>query len=704
MKVMSYQVELGKPVKIVLQTNDGNVGFISSHPHVYTDDNTLRQFFPNREIPRKYIDIVERDEASTSPTTFKLKIVSRGDVSNLDEFEKYGHVISEEEFSMFFKDMGKIHQILSIYNTKGIHNDAMLTHPTKMTERDFVLQFITPKGHGWLKQRVTDKFLYYSKKIGLYPKEERYYNLYFESCGNFESNTGTAAIKDVIYKKMFKYVVEELCPYITVSLTREEHLHNIALQVSLTDPKQLKLDFDPFMEEICYSHTIDHNNARIRTQEGVGQCVSDKLSLFCSSKETTDDLKKKKNNKKKQQIRYTAHPIKRPLVILKVNREPRYYMCFDLTRAIVICHGSSVSQMLSDMNYTPIYFYNCEKEYRRFRREMRRKKKHVFRMVCKPPGYNVMMKAGKMYARDNILGDIKNAVWYKKGNVVFESEKNYKDKHGSVTCFDFSNYYATVLNVNNLDRRGIGRCVTLLGKFRTCNVSSVKIDIVCLLGLSKHYDERLYNLMKTASVTNMLETIIKNNPAKVLTVTTDGITFKGNIDDISLPNKDYTIKKEYTFDRNSYFFANSNLYFGFNKLNNNSLICKGIVGKNKVPVIKKFIETVIRCVHNGVMKGDKLMNELKPLLIPTVEDYTIKSRPNGKKTFFSGDLAYQELCQDMYVCYANMVSCESNANIVMDSIHRHKNPEIVAEFFDKNSHCRGMIHTLRNTQRKLRIS
>lgn len=787
-RVLGYDVRVGHPVKAMLILCVPGVGLnaaaitttvadqqqkqqpppyvVVSSRRVYDDKTmSLRQFFSSCIVPKRFIDIVtiednkkKKTAASSSAAVVEvlpIRIVEQQqqfchrDIQNLEPLVSYQLPDVFEFFPGLDED---INDVIPAFDSQNQPNEGLFTCEHKMTEEQFVHKFIHFRNQHFIKRTLINRFLAQYNKMSndsMVPSHPRYFHLYWDDGDPFQRLNATLACREIVYKKVFKYMVSKLCRYMTVSLTREDHVHAVGLSCCLAVPSQPKLEYINTSTEpyACYTHTMSSEGLRQRAtttdkhlQPVLGE-ASNELVLMCRTAEayafgqlqagigggggcegSSSDYHKK--NKALRKLRYT--PYEQPLInvsLVMVCSRNKYFLCYDSTRAVIICHGSNLQHIMEhqllNMN---VVFHGTAAEYSKYVLVANRRSPLIPRSFGpKPKGYSIMKEVCYWHGKQQPLvpGSSDNGIWYKKGSVVCEATKDTSYEEGA-TCFDFNNYYGTILilNVHSIQDWHLARTVRLMTDWRTtCNCPAIKLDIVALLGLCKHYDPATYHLIKMEGVNNCLATIDLNSSSnsssndekkkQVINVTTDGIAFKGQWESLRLPDPRYPYKKEYCFQPHC-FYATSNQYFGFNVENDDDdggdrqFILKGLTGRNNFPVVKQFVKTFVRLVvekysssssssSKKKITNDFIVEQLIPYLMPS-EDYLLMTDPAANKDLrYPAEYAYSELCQDRYLCLAKPLGIgdemTANSYILMGSVHKKKNLQIVDNFFNK-----GLIH------------
>lgn len=126
-------------------------------------------------------------------------------------------------------------QILSVYVNNTINVD-LLTDNNKMTEAEFFGKYGNPRNIPINRERMIRRFLMNHKKLDLYiPRKTEYYHMYFEG-SDYVNGLATDVIRYIILTKVFKHVLERLCPFITVSFTSKSTEYDFMRKTAFVNP------------------------------------------------------------------------------------------------------------------------------------------------------------------------------------------------------------------------------------------------------------------------------------------------------------------------------------------------------------------------------------------------------------------------------------------------------------------------------------
>lgn len=551
-RVVGYRVESGQPLQALLlpavvtetaaeeeeeeeyDSKPPQYAVVSSNM-VYNEKKTtsLRPFFRGGIVPKKWIDVVEivnrKRNDDEDDDLIPLRITKEGNISSSLLLAGTRIADVEQFFTSFAPYVG---DVIPTFDTRNLFNELLFTCDQKMTEEEFVLKYIHKRNHQFLQMNIRSQFLAVYKRMGggvggtaaaggcLVPAKERYFYLYFDDPDPFKQMDATMAIREIIYKKVFKHVAERLCSFLSVSLTKDEHLRRVGLDACMAVLGRPKLEYRPPCVYACYTHTLDNEGHRQRVGSSstpLGKC-SEHLPLICRTREALAAGRTKYSQqikKKKIVLRYV--PLDQPLInvplVMVTSRSSSssdgkyYYLCYDPIRGSILCHGTDLREMMTtQLHNMNVMFYGSNHEYARTlvvdnKKKMMKTTRIVPRSIGgpKPPCYTLMRRACTMIGRAPVIGG-DNWTWYKKGSVVCETKKDMHYDEGA-TCFDFSNYYATVLNLNKeeIGDFQLARTVKLMSELRQQGVPSVKPDIVSILGLTKHHDESFGIIISTSS-------------------------------------------------------------------------------------------------------------------------------------------------------------------------------------------------------------
>ena len=753
MRVVGYYVQDDFPVKVLLKRKKDTYQYFmlnssfkyKSNGGVVVKDNDIlnfRELFYDYDPPKKFLDkvkIIKRDDKR-----FPLKIINRGCVEvNESIITKRFSYNGMKEFSEFLtKDLIKrdIGKILYVFENgdKVKLNESLFTDNKKMSERDFVLKYIKPDACTSIRKKLQERF--FVRQNGLYlPKEDKYFFLNFNATygtNPFLEKDSLTAIETVILYKIIKYLAEDLCPFVTVSCNNEEQAYNALMNSIFVNPwkANIKLEFNSCFFEYCTSHIVKKSTStnqlyRQRHPEAmidnVDSTDKNRISLgLVVEPPLYDEAKRKYQSKGNRSVirkvftcvNTLLYTHRRPVMIGIKSRclqYKYYYLCYDPTTASILCDGNNLKRLLNEkLNGIFVNLYLC---YNHTNKDIPFEWYHR-RLMIKPRHFDIMKSVCAMIGRRPVLSDIPNREWYEKGSVIYTNKSKRNPRKGKSTCFDFNNFYGTSLTVNNLDPF-LCRISSLLVEARTNwpleqknNVyhRSIKQNLVSLIGIAKHHDLLTFNLIKHSCVTTCLKTIIHNfkRKSKLISVTTDGITYESDICDLNMSANNYSIKKEYSFSRYA-FYQSCNKYIGWDKLGK-KFISKGIVGRNFPPVISKSVNAFLfwACRKLGTnvtaninsKRDEKFRREFEKikrkicLFFYPSEDYLLLQHPDGingitaPRKYYPAEFVYQELCQDRLLCYANFNDYPNNKRIFND-VHNTKNSEVLGCLFQN-----GLTH------------
>lgn len=282
---------------------------------------------------------------------------------------------------------------------------------------------------------------------------------------------------------------------------------------------------------------------------------------------------------------------------------------------------------------------------------------HVVTYNCRIPSIKKTIIAPRHYSAIKYISKIYdenvNSVYFKKQAVVFKSDGSSTTEH-NVKYFDAVSFYSSVLIHNKgFDDDHLLQTFRLLNEFKRTS-PRVKQTIVSLIGKCKHYNKRLYNLLKQYSVAYMLHVINMNRRDKcLLAVTTDGIMFK---DCKSLILRKPAIIKSIRFKVESKFawiaMQNPNCYVGYDKTTSR-LIIKGFVSRspsNNPTFFQTFIEMLFKHLiySNNPNKNLHVFRQLLRGL--ERRDYVIMN-PKPVTRYKPCDYFHNDLCQNVAVVF-----------------------------------------------------
>ena len=295
----------------------------------------------------------------------------------------------------------------------------------------------------------------------------------------------------------------------------------------------------------------------------------------------------------------------------------------------------------------------------------------------KPNGYKTMITALKNLRKNK--HDYSR--FYKNGAVIW-GRKYYKPKKGTTT-FDYSNFGATCLEHLKISPAVSKVCQWLIKNRRL--YPKCKLEISRIMGNLKHNDLYAHYMSKIESVNVMLKTIKLNRDKSLISVCKDSVTYDGYVEKCNVPYANFDLKIETRLRPKTCYYYDCTRYFGINDLDN-KLVLKGVIGKSSsVPVVKNFIETILRReIYNlkNNEKRDKFYTS--ELIIRPAKEYLFLERPDDKTKFYPGEFAYQDCAQDIALCYANMRDNKFNSKILFKNKEEHNESSVVHKFFSKN--------------------
>lgn len=707
MRVVGYYVTQKRPITILVKSKQ-KISILSSrglYDNGHVDGLNFRELFIDHEPPKKFIDkvrIEKNKDHQIDSKRFPIKITSKGKDYNDLIAKRYSYKICDLK-DFFYQDLvdQDLSRIITIYdsNKKNQINESLFTDPERITEAAFIKKYVQTKAGAVIKTRIHERFFIKNGELFI-PKEDRFFFLYLDDAEDPCKTMGALmGIERIVMGKIFKHLAEDMCPFVSVSLSKNDFAYDSISNVIFSNPDNMKLEFNSCTFETCSSHEVKldskNNNDDLYRQRVVGAVGNSKdfadilslvvkPSLFNRCSEKYSGRKRRKGDIVINNCQWVVH---RHPILIGIKTKPRFYLCYDPTMAKILCYGNDV-ETLVDVTLKGLYIktYRCPVKFFKDNRL-------TYRLQTKPRHYEIMKNVAFFLSKPPVLRNVANFKWYDKGAVVFTVKKNVKKK--TTTCFDFDNFYGTSLTVNSIDP-GLVRTVEQLVAARQYANKKAKMKLVSLIGLAKYYDPLTHNLIKHACVTECLRTIEYNRKIKnsLISVTTDGITYKGNHEKIKIANSDYRIKREYKLTK-FVFYETCNKYIGWDALSKQFLI-KGIVGKNNPPVIKTFVTLflLISCkILSSVKKRSfcetkrylkrmykKLSNSLNPS-----EDYLFAEYPGENKhkmKYFPAEFAYNDLCQDRMLCFADFSKFPNN-KIFFSTVHQRRNPEIVDKFFLK---------------------
>lgn len=701
--VIGYSINLNHPVVALLHDSkqfklvtSGSLFYKKHHDGNFAFfNNTTGQWLPNFKnlfeyeiVPKRYID-------SVVITKKKNRMPLYVDQTNvIDPVSCVKHaprlLLTQKDLDPFFEGFSDPKIAIS-NNFRGQPKENLYNCQERVSESQFVHRFFHVKHYGTLKSRLVNAFfdkVKYDRAMSIYiPKRVEYAFMYFEKDVNFEDPTEfpTTSIHKLILRKMFKHVVERLCPFVSVSLSKELCYKAVALALCLAAPANLRLEFSPFLEESCYACTVEEDDTGNKLYAyasskfnkemcGLNSDTLNRIAIGCNS----DKIKLKTRHL--VPIDRDNKSINRSMVIFRNKR--RHYCCFDSTSGKILNAFLTLDGLISELKKitklphlkTRFGFYHCDRALRAARKVV--SQSIIHRIITEPSGFLYAEKSSRFYLGRSVNIE-KNASWFDKGRCACLLEE--RSRPVSTTCFDFSNFYATVLVVNKGIDDHLARSVSLMMRLRE-TVSSIKSNIVSLLGLSRHYDYRVYNLIKEASVAACIATIDRNEDKELFGVTTDGIIFKGSHVGQMRRDRRYPIKRESVLVKYIYYDTN-NSYFGWDRIKKHFVV-KGVVGKNNPLALKKYITALIysTCKKLAGKKKVSVVKRLRRVLQNSPNrDFVFVERSEAKRLYYPAEYVYQELCQDRYLAYAKMF-VEPNSNVFVNGVHKKK-PEFVGKLF-----------------------
>ena len=644
---------------------------------------TFRNMFKNGIVPKKYIDSVIVSERNSYMPFY----LSQKNVLNATSCVKYNprYIITQEELKSFFTGFDDTKYITHDFNGEPKYN--LFNCQELISESQFINRFFNVKHYGKLKSRLIIKYFfnliqYDNGKYIYIPNDVKFCNMFFEKEVDFfnPSETPTDSIHNLFLRKSFKHIVEKICPFVSVSMSEKLCEKSIALAVSLANQNNLSLEFSPFREETCFACEVENIDNKIyyvyaseKSEKEILGLQSDLMNrLPLGSKSTEIKLK----TRRLALIKDEFDIINRSITVFQ-NRIG-HYICYDSAAGKILMSFPYIKNLISEfkkINKLPITlnrigFYGCDRALRLVRKKVRQGLVH--RIITKPFGINCAKISSLSYHKSTI-NNLKNSIWFDKGRVSILIQSNNKPK--TVTTFDFSNFYSKVILNEDIDTH-LARTLTLMLDFRKI-VPDIKLNIVSLIGLSRHYDFRVFNLTKEASVAKCLSTIELNPNKKLASVCTDSITFLGEKKRIKVDHK-YNIKRESLLNKFVYYIS-ENSYFGWDKIKK-QFIVRGVVGNDYPLILRNFIARIIHsvCLKIEKNKGDVFKAISRTLWNSKNKDFVFEHRKNAKSLFYPAEYVYQEMCQDRYLVYADMLS-DPNRNIFVGRVH--DNPQFLNKFF-----------------------
>lgn len=689
MRVVGYYVYSNCPIKVIL-LRKGKYIILSSEDNYNAANGTVggclnfRELFLDNNPPKKFVDKVKIIKKwPSNDKRFPLEIVKQGTLEDILMSTRFSYSI--DDLKNYFIGLADMSKLITIYDKCDQVNQTLFTDTTKMTESDFINKYIHSRMAAAIRTKILNNFLVKRGTDMYLPREDKFYFLYLDEDDPCLSMGATLATERVIMGKIFKHLTEKMCPFITVSLCRETHINDTIMNVIFSNPNNIKLEFNPCKFAACYSHEVKLNDDdgliyRHRNNAGLSESNSvDILSLLVSPS-LFNECKKKYGGKREITIKGNNDMVHRCPVIIKFHS---HYLCYDQITARILCHGKDLKKLVDEkLKGLIVVVYGLEQDFVKLRH------KRIKRLITKPNGYEIMKGVARILSKKKrVLKNKSNYEWYTNGSVICETKKNVR--YEKTTCFDFNNFYGTSLKVHRIDP-GLEKTTDMLIDARQYGANSeTKRKLVSIFGVAKYHDVLLYNLIKHASVTCCLATIDRNKKKKkkLISVTTDGLTYAGSYSKIILADPRYKIKKEYKFTKYA-FYSTCNKFIGWDCLAK-KFITKGIVGRNNPPVIKNVIDEFMKLACKMLEKRKKSTRKVTPkiiikkiskLLSPSEAYLFVRHPLNEKRTYYPAEFAYNDLCQDRLLCFADYSKFPNNKKF-FSTIHQKKNPEIVDHFF-----------------------
>lgn len=200
-------------------------------------------------------------------------------------------------------------------------------------------------------------------------------------------------------------------------------------------------------------------------------------------------------------------------------------------------------------------------------------------------------------------------LYFKNGAVIFS---HLPTPETPFLIHDFSNFYPSIARIAQIDPY-IGDVLEELAQLCTpITKKFLKPWMVTIIGKSKYYDPKFFNLIKQISVAIMVYTISKNPPGSILGTTTDGLLVDINVDKVVYPTN-FEIKCEFKPHPSCKTrLKDCNHYAGINEAG--VVIHRGCIGRDsKTPLwYKDLISMLIRSaflIQQDEDTKDQIMRE-----------------------------------------------------------------------------------------------